>query len=84
MKLKPRLFSATSLVCSQASAKCVSKHFETLCKEFKRNGVLTAVCGRLILLYNKVATMNAVLRTRSVIAAVREPTSNVNGNCVVA
>ena len=49
---KPRLLVA--------SAKYVSQNFEILCKEFKRDDVLTAVFDRPILLYDKAAAMNAI------------------------
>merc|ERR1712166_1217270 len=54
LRNKPRLL--------QASAKYVSKNFEILCKEFKRNEVLTAVFDRPRLLYDKASTMNAIRR----------------------
>merc|ERR1712166_1100422 len=52
LRNKPRLL--------QASAKYVSQNFEILCKEFKRDDVLTAVFDRPTLLYDRAVAMNAI------------------------
>ena len=59
LRNKPRLLAA--------SAKYVSQNFEILCKEFKRDDVLTAAFDRPILLYDKTASCDECNQMRSVI-----------------